>query len=105
MLRVISLLVASLAVPSIAAAHAGHGAPQPWDACADQARAAACSWTDARSRLYVGTCRPINGGMMCVRNRPIVTLPPPAAMGALAGLAGWVSPLAVRSTMVHTRAH
>lgn len=47
---------------------------------------ASCSFTVASGDLHRGTCRQIQGSMMCVRNQPVVAAGPGGANPAL-----WIS--------------
>lgn len=55
-----------------AAAHAGHGPSEPWEACAASALGDACAWENAQRDLYRGTCRSMSGALVCVRKQPIL---------------------------------
>jgi len=52
-------------------AHQGHAHPAPWDACHEQVLDDACQWSDAKGAKYIGTCRSMQGALVCVRNQPI----------------------------------
>lgn len=71
-----ALCAAGIAAPPDASAHAGHTDRAPWDACATAQLDAPCEWTDNTHARYVGTCRAIGQGLMCVRNQPVIPAPP-----------------------------
>ncbi|MDP2506723.1 hypothetical protein [Oceanobacter sp. 3_MG-2023] len=54
------------------AAHEGHGDELPWEACQALEKSAQCAYTNSHGDVYRGTCRVFSGGLMCVRNQPII---------------------------------
>jgi hypothetical protein len=80
-------MTALLLAVGLAFAHKGHtGDAAPWHACEAQPVGASCSFSPPSGDLHRGTCRQIQGSMMCVRNQPIV----PAGEGG-AGVALWAA--------------
>lgn len=54
-----------------ASAHDSNPNKLAWQACEAGKKSDACQYTTADKHRYVGTCRPINQQLMCVRNKPI----------------------------------
>lgn len=68
-----TILLATLC-PTLVLAHEGHVHSLATQACAGKEKMQTCQYTPDNKHLYQGSCQSISETLMCVRNKPIVTV-------------------------------